>query len=96
MNMKLERDIRRDLIDYLPRLILFVSLKDEIESPIFQLVEDPGLPDAGADSGMSGKVLISVVTMAAFFLSVMLVFILNAVKNIRKNPARMKKLKGIK
>lgn len=93
-NIKLERDIKRDLLDYLPQLILFVSLKDEIESLIFQLVEEPGLSDA--DAGKSGKVLIIVVVMAAFFLSVMLVFILNGVKNIRSDPERMKKLMGIK
>ncbi len=94
-NMKLERDICRDLMDYLPRLILFVSIKDKIETPIFQLVEMPTVSAANV-SGRSGKMLISVVIMAAFFLSVMLVFILNAVKNIKNNPERMKKLKGIK
>ncbi len=94
LHMKFERDIQKDLLDYLPRLILFVSLKDEIESPIFQLVHESELSDE--DSGISGKILISVVIMAAFFLSIMLVFILNSVKNIRSDPERMKKLKGIK
>ncbi len=100
MNMKLEREINKDLLDYFLRYLLLGSLKDELDTPIFKLTGDPGLlvteAEAEADTGVSGKVLITVVIMAAFFLSIMLVFILNAVKNIRSDPERMKKLKGIK
>ena len=95
-DMNLKRDINRDLLDYLSRLILFVSLNNEIESQIFQLVEEPGVPDAVVSAGSSGKKLIIIVTMAAFFLSIFLVFILSAVNNIRKDPERMKKIRGIR
>jgi hypothetical protein len=97
MNLKLERDIKKDLLYYLPRYLLLVSLKDDINSPVFKLTGEPELPsETEAKTGVSGKVLITVVIFAAFFLSIMLVFILNAVKNIRNDPERMKKLKGIK
>ena len=95
MNMKLERDINKNLIDYLPRLLLFTSLKTEMDSPVFTLTGDTEL-SSDTDTGISGKVLISVVILAAFFLSIMLVFIINAVKNIKNDPERMKKLKGIR
>jgi capsular polysaccharide biosynthesis protein len=36
-----------------------------------------------------------VATFAGFFVSVLLVFVLSAVDNIRKDPEAMKKLKGI-
>jgi len=97
MNMKLERDINKELLDYLPRLLLFTSLKVEMDSPVFKLIGESELSSViDTGKGVSGKVLISVVILAAFFLSIMLVFIINAVKNIRSDPERMKKLKGIR
>ena len=77
-------------------------MKGEMESPVLKLTgksesfESFPAAKIKPDTGKSGKVLISVVILAAFFLSIMLVFIINAVKNIRSDPERMKKLKGIR
>ena len=62
------------------------------ESPIFQVLEYAEVPDQ--KSGPSRGMLCIIVTFAAFFGSVFLAFVLNALENIRKDPAAMAKLSG--
>lgn len=62
------------------------------ESPIFQILEYAEVPDQ--KSGPSRGMLCIIVTFAAFFMSIFLTFVLNALENIRKDPVAMAKLTG--
>jgi len=63
------------------------------ETPVFQVLEYAEVPDK--KSGPSRGVLCVIVIFSAFFLSVFLVFLLNTIDNIKKDPEAMAKLKGI-
>ncbi|MCD1653154.1 lipopolysaccharide biosynthesis protein [Treponema zuelzerae] len=62
------------------------------ESPVFQVLEYAEVPDQ--KSGPSRGMLCIIITFAAFFGSVFLVFVLNAWDNIKKDPLAMAKLSG--
>jgi uncharacterized protein involved in exopolysaccharide biosynthesis len=62
------------------------------ESPVFQILEQAEVPDK--KSGPSRGLLCVIVTAAAGFLSVFTAFVMNAVGNLRKDPAAMAKLRG--
>ena len=62
------------------------------EQPIFQILEYAEIPDQ--KSGPSRGKLCIIVAFAAFFMSVFLAFLLNAIQNIKKDPQAMAKLKG--
>ncbi len=62
------------------------------ERPIFQILEMPEVPDQ--KSGPSRGKLCIILTFAAFFFSVFLAFLLNAIENIRKDPDAIAKIKG--
>ena len=64
------------------------------EQPIFQILEYAEIPDE--KSGPSRGKLCVIVAFAAFFMSVFLAFLLNAIQNIKKDPQAMAKLKGNK
>ncbi len=64
------------------------------ERPVFQVLERAEVPDQ--KSGPSRGMLCIIVTFAAGFFSVFLVFLLNAIDNIKKDPQAMAKLKGEK
>lgn len=61
------------------------------ESPVFQILEMPEIPDM--KSGPSRGRLCIIVTFAAFFMSVFLAFLLHAIKNIKNDKDAMQKLK---
>lgn len=60
------------------------------DTPVFQILERPEVPDK--KSGPSRGKLCIIVVFAAFFISVFLAFLLNAVTNIKKDPEAMSKL----
>ncbi len=62
------------------------------EQPVFQILEYAEIPDQKS-APSRGKLCI-IVAFAAFFLSVFLAFLLNAIQNIKKDPEAMAKLKG--
>lgn len=64
------------------------------EKPVFQILEYAEIPDM--KSGPSRGKLCIIVTFAAFFISVFLAFLLNAIENIKNDPEAMAKLKGKK
>jgi uncharacterized protein involved in exopolysaccharide biosynthesis len=70
--------------------LLRVSMASE--KPVFQVLEKAEVPDR--KSGPSRGMLCIIVTFAAFFFSVFLAFVLNAIENIKKDPEAMAKLKG--
>lgn len=63
------------------------------ENPVFQ-VEYAQVPDKKSEP--SRGMLCIIVSFAGFFLSVFLAFLLNAVKNIKKDPDAMARLRGNK
>lgn len=60
------------------------------EQPVFQILEYAQIPDR--KSGPSRGKLCIIVTMAGFFLSIFLAFLLNAIENIKNDPEAMAKL----
>ena len=60
------------------------------EQPVFQILEYAEVPDQ--KSKPSRGMLCIIVTFAAFFVSVFLAFLLNAIKNIKNDPVAMEKL----
>jgi uncharacterized protein involved in exopolysaccharide biosynthesis len=63
------------------------------ETPVFQILEMAQVPDL--KSGPSRGVLCVIVTLAAFFFSVFLVFVLTALENIRNDPDAMEKFRVV-
>lgn len=90
--------LKRDLLvqgkiyELLTQQYEVTKLNAEGEGPIFQVLELAEAPDL--KSGPSRGLICVVVTFAAFFFAVIAAFVLNAVENIRKDPERMKKLRG--
>src|SRR6056297_445824 len=92
--MERELDVQQKVYTALRQQYEIAKLNTEGEEPIFQVLEMAEAPDI--KSGPSRGVLSIVVTMAAFFLSIFAAFVLNANKNIKNDPERMRKLKGDK
>lgn len=63
------------------------------ETPVFQVLEYAEVPDK--KSGPSRGMLCIIITFAAFFSSIIGVFILDALVKLRNDPVSMAKLKGI-
>ncbi|MBI9102910.1 MAG: hypothetical protein JEY99_10875 [Spirochaetales bacterium] len=71
-----------------------LKLQDKGTGPTFQVIEYAEIPEM--KSGPSRGKLCVIVTMAAFFLSIFAAFIKEFWDNLKKDPARMEKLKGKK
>lgn len=78
---------------------IYASLKTQYETmkvtmaseqPVFQILEYAQIPDK--KSGPSRAKLCIIVTFAAFFISIFLSFLLNAINNIKNDPEAMSKL----
>lgn len=69
-----------------------LKLQDRGSGPTFQVIEYAEVPEM--KSGPSRGKLCIIVTMAAFFLSIFSAFLKEFWDNLRKDPARMDKLKG--
>lgn len=91
---RLKRELEAQGQVYTQLKIQYELLKVEMasESPVFQVLEYAEVPDQ--KSGPSRGMLVIVLVFAAFFFSVFLVFVLNAVENIKKDPVAMAKLAG--
>lgn len=91
---RIMREIEAQQAVYTQLKAQYELLKVEMasESPIFQVLEYAEVPDQ--KSGPSRGMLCLIVTFAAFFGSIFLSFVLNAIENIRKDPAAMAKLSG--
>ena len=85
-------EVQAKIYEILTQQYEITKLNAEGEEPIFQVLELADAPDL--KSGPSRGMICIVVTLAAFFFSIIFVFVLNAVRNIRKDPERMKKLMG--
>jgi len=68
------------------------KLTDRGTGPTFQVLEEAEVPEM--KSGPSRAKLCVIVTMAAFFLSLFAAFLREFWQNLKKDPERMKKLRG--
>jgi len=90
----LKRDlfVQEKIYEILTQQYELTKLSIEGEEPIFQILELAEVPDR--KSGPSRSIICIVTVFVAFFLSIITAFILNAVKNIKNDPEKMKRLKG--
>lgn len=92
---RLKRDfiVQQKIYEILTQQYELAKLSIEAEEPVFQVLELAEVPDK--KSGPSRSIICIVTTLVAFFFSIILVFILNAVRNIKNDPEKLKKLKGL-
>lgn len=90
----LQRDliIQEKIFELLTQQYELTKLSLAGEDPVIQVLELAEAPDK--KSGPSRGMICVVATMAAFFLSVLAAFALEAVKNVKADPEAMAKLKG--
>lgn len=88
--IQLELAAQRQVYTQLKTQYELLKIQMQSESPVFQIIERPEIPDR--KSGPSRGMLCIIVTFAAFFLSVFLAFALNAFQNIRSDPEAWAKL----
>jgi len=89
----LQRDllIQEKIFELLTQQYELTKLQIQGADPIIQVLELAEAPDK--KSGPSRAMICIVVTLAAFFLSILAAFIIEAVKNVRSDPEAMRKLK---
>lgn len=92
--IKRELDAQTEIYKQLKTQYELLKVQMASESPVFQILEYAEIPDQKSKPGRG--MLCIVVTFAGFFLSIFLVFVLNAIQNIKNDPVALKKLKGIK
>lgn len=90
--LELELEAQKKVYTELKTQYELTKVKMASETPVFQILEYAEVPDK--KSGPSRGKLCIIVTFAAFFFSVFLAFLLNAIDNIKKDPEAMAKLKG--
>ena len=90
---RLERELRVQgkIYEVLTQQYEVARLAAEGEEPIFQVLELADVPVL--KSGPSRSVVAIVATFAAFFLSIVLAFIVNAVREVRNNADAMKRFR---
>ncbi len=86
--------VQEKIYEILTQQYEITKLSVEAEEPIFQILELAEIPDK--KSGPSRSMICIVTVFVAFFLSIITAFILNAAKNIKNDPEKLKRLKGIK
>jgi uncharacterized protein involved in exopolysaccharide biosynthesis len=84
--------VQGKIFEILTQQYEITKLNVEGETPIIQVLDLADVPDL--KSGPSRGIICVVTTFVAFFLSVIAAFVLNAVRNIKNDPERMRKLKG--
>lgn len=93
----LELDAQKEMYIQLKTQYELLKIKIDSEKPIFQVIEGAKIEDVELTDRKfkpsHGKLCI-IITFVAFFISVFIAFVLNAVENIRKDPEAMEKLKS--
>lgn len=92
--IEMELSAQKTVYTQLKSQLELLDIEMETDTPTFQILEYPTIPDR--KSGPSRGMLCIIVSFAAFFVSVFLAFLLNAIENIKKDPDAMAKLKGEK
>ena len=88
--IELELSAQKSVYTQLKSQLELLKVNMQTETPTFQILERPSIPDM--KSGPSRGKLCIIVTFVAFFVSVFLAFLLNAIENIKKDPEAMSKL----
>ena len=84
--------IKSRIYEVLTQQYELAKLSLEGDDPIFQVLELADVPDL--KSKPSRSIIVIATTLAAFFISIALAFTVNAWRNIRRDPERMKKITG--
>ena len=92
--LKLELASQQEIYKSLKTQLEALKITMSSETPVFQVFERAEVPDQ--KSGPSRGKLCIIVTFAAFFISIFLAFLVNAIENIRKDPEAMAKLSNKK
>ena len=90
---KMELSVQQEIYAQLKAQYEMLKVTMSSEQPTFQILEYAEVPDI--KSAPSRGMLCIIVTFAAFFCSVFMAFLLNAIKNIKNDPIAIAKLKGI-
>lgn len=90
--IKMELSVQEEIYKQLKAQYETLKVTMASEQPIFQILEYAEIPDQKSKPSR-GKLCI-IITFAAFFISVFIAFLLNAISNIKKDPEAMKKLTG--
>jgi uncharacterized protein involved in exopolysaccharide biosynthesis len=90
--IQLELEAQKQVYTQLKVQYELTKIEMASETPVFQILELAEVPDR--KSGPSRGLICIIVTFAAGFFAVFLAFVLNAVDNIKKDPAAMAKLRG--
>lgn len=90
--IKMELSVQEEVYKQLKAQYETLKVTMASEQPIFQILEYAEIPDQKSKPSR-GKLCI-IITFAAFFISVFIAFLLNAISNIKKDPEAMKKLTG--
>ena len=90
----LQRDlaVQEKVFELLTQQYELVKLSIQGEDPIIQVLEPAEVPDM--KSGPKRGMIVIVATFAAFFLSIIAAFVIEAVENVKKDPEAMAKLRG--
>lgn len=92
--IKMELTVQEEVYKQLKAQYESLKVTMASEQPIFQILEYAEIPDQKSKPSR-GKLCI-IITFAAFFISVFVAFLLNAISNIKNDPEAMAKLKGKK
>ncbi len=93
IHLKRDLFVQEKIYEILIQQYELTKLSIEGEEPIFQVLELAEVPDK--KSGPSRSLICIVTVFLAFFFSIIAVFILNAIKNIKNDPDKIKRIKGI-
>jgi len=90
----LKRDlfVQEKIYEVLTQQYELAKLSIEGEEPIFQILELAEVPDK--KSAPRRSIICMVTVVVVFFLSIIAAFVFNAIKNIKNDPEKMKRLKG--
>ncbi|MBQ0051335.1 MAG: lipopolysaccharide biosynthesis protein [Treponema sp.] len=92
--VKAELEAQQKVYQQLKTQLELLKIKMASDTPVFQVIENAEVPDQ--KSGPSRGKLCIILTFAGFFVSIFLAFALNALKNIKNDPAAMSVLRGEK
>lgn len=92
--LEIELEAQQEVYKQLRTQYELVKIQIASETPVFQVLEYAEVPDQ--KSGPSRGKLCIAITLTAFFGSVLLVFLMNAIRGIKNDPVAMAKLMGVK
>lgn len=91
-HLKRDLAVQEKVYELLTQQYELTKLSIQGEDPIIQVLEPAEIPDM--KSGPSRGMIVIVATFAAFFLSILAAFVIEAVENVKKDPEAMAKLRG--